>query len=438
MACRIKQIFIGENKIDLLHDGKVYDENLNIFTLLIGNNGCGKTRILKTIASYVTNDSHTYKDGKIVVRQYDELPSRTIVITNTIGDSFPLDNSSNKRFSEMSYVYLGSKPASGGSTKKNLIERAIRIFLENDITEQVISAVKQLFDFVGFDTHITIDYKFSKTFFQTSNLKCKDESNNYCQMFAMLNNYRHSIIFPNKEINSLYVNLQNVNECDWSGSLKSVFPSFQDFKEAIFALRREKYLNVKNATVKIINSDERFNFELASSGEANLLTNLLSLITLVKDNSLILIDEPELSMHPEWQLKYMQLLNIIIGVHSGCHVILATHSPFFVSDLEANSSTVVTLNRGKQPCEINSELLEYSPFAWSVENILLNVFNVPYTRNFYFAERMQNALALLSDHKRDTAKLKQEVEYIKSKYDNMSDNDPLKSVAQILIDYEKI
>ncbi|QRE25160.1 AAA family ATPase, partial [Flavobacterium psychrophilum] len=50
-----------------------------------------------------------------------------------------------------------------------------------------------------------------------------------------------------------------------------------------------------------------FNFSEASSGEANILSTLLSLVPLLKDNSLILIDEPEISLHPLWQSKYMTL-----------------------------------------------------------------------------------------------------------------------------------
>ncbi len=36
--------------------------------------------------------------------------------------------------------------------------------------------------------------------------------------------------------------------------------------------------------------------------------NILGISTEIRDNSLICIDEPELSLHPKWQEKYMKLL----------------------------------------------------------------------------------------------------------------------------------
>ena len=84
-----------------------------------------------------------------------------------------------------------------------------------------------------------------------------------------------------------------------------------------------------------------FNFREASSGEANILSTLISLVPLLKDNSLVLIDEPEISLHPLWQSKYIDLLNKILENVSGCHIIIASHSPFLASDLKPNNSSVV-------------------------------------------------------------------------------------------------
>jgi len=51
----------------------------------------------------------------------------------------------------------------------------------------------------------------------------------------------------------------------------------------------------------------------------------------VKEDGLVLIDEPELSVHVEWQKSFLpDLLAVIEAVHFD--VILATHSPFIVGD----------------------------------------------------------------------------------------------------------
>lgn len=49
-------------------------------------------------------------------------------------------------------------------------------------------------------------------------------------------------------------------------------------------------------------------------------------------SSIILIDEPELSLHPDWQEKIMSLYELVLSDSTGAHpqIIVATHSPFIV------------------------------------------------------------------------------------------------------------
>ena len=117
--------------------------------------------------------------------------------------------------------------------------------------------------------------------------------------------------------------------------------------------------------------NEEFNFGDASSGEANILTTMISLIPLVEDNCCVLIDEPEISLHPSWQYRYIELLTNVFQSFNGCHIIIASHSHFLVSDLPTDNSSVITLN--KIDGLVKSELLPNSTFGWSAEDILLNI-----------------------------------------------------------------
>jgi len=52
----------------------------------------------------------------------------------------------------------------------------------------------------------------------------------------------------------------------------------------------------------------------------------------------LLMDEPDLGLHPEWQRKYIDLMHRTLGVHGvKIQMILATHSPFVISDLPAQN-----------------------------------------------------------------------------------------------------
>lgn len=68
-----------------------------------------------------------------------------------------------------------------------------------------------------------------------------------------------------------------------------------------------------------------------SSGEQHELVLLYDLLFKVKPNTLVLIDEPELSLHISWQKGFMDdLLEIIRLAHFD--VLIATHSPYIVGD----------------------------------------------------------------------------------------------------------
>ncbi|UYO55692.1 AAA family ATPase [Rhodopseudomonas palustris] len=67
-----------------------------------------------------------------------------------------------------------------------------------------------------------------------------------------------------------------------------------------------------------------------SSGEQHQLVLFFELLFELRENALILIDEPELSLHVAWQKKFIADLNRIIALNQ-FDVILATHSPTLVS-----------------------------------------------------------------------------------------------------------
>lgn len=68
-----------------------------------------------------------------------------------------------------------------------------------------------------------------------------------------------------------------------------------------------------------------------SSGEQNELILFYKLIFNSQKNDLILIDEPELSLHISWQNKFIDDIKDIISINK-LSVVIATHSPDIISD----------------------------------------------------------------------------------------------------------
>lgn len=139
---------------------------------------------------------------------------------------------------------------------------------------------------------------------------------------------------------------------------------------------------IKNITLYLYKNGYRYSFDESSSGEKHILYAFLNIARYLKPNSLVLIDEPEISLHPNWQMMYISFLKKVFKKYASCHFIIATHSPYLVSDLNPDSSSLVvlTIEKGVR----SAETLDYSTYAWSTENILYNVFRVRTTRNFYF------------------------------------------------------
>lgn len=68
-----------------------------------------------------------------------------------------------------------------------------------------------------------------------------------------------------------------------------------------------------------------------SSGEQNELILFYKLIFNSQKNDLILIDEPELSLHISWQNKFIEDIKDIISIN-GLSIVIATHSPDIIGE----------------------------------------------------------------------------------------------------------
>ncbi|MCK5795779.1 MAG: AAA family ATPase [Deltaproteobacteria bacterium] len=78
-------------------------------------------------------------------------------------------------------------------------------------------------------------------------------------------------------------------------------------------------------------SGRRLPFDALSSGEQHELVMNYDLLFLVKPNTLVLIDEPELSLHVVWQKAFLNDLLETVDI-ADCDTLLATHSPYIVGD----------------------------------------------------------------------------------------------------------
>lgn len=79
----------------------------------------------------------------------------------------------------------------------------------------------------------------------------------------------------------------------------------------------------------LIDSATRITRHHLSSGEKQLLIILLTVLCQEEKQAVLLLDEPEISMHLRWQYE---LIDIIRHLNPHCQVVIATHSPSIFND----------------------------------------------------------------------------------------------------------
>ncbi len=57
----------------------------------------------------------------------------------------------------------------------------------------------------------------------------------------------------------------------------------------------------------------------------------------IKDNGTIILDEPEIHLHPKWQLLFAELI-VLLHKEFGMHILLNTHSPYFLRAIQVYSA----------------------------------------------------------------------------------------------------
>ena len=56
----------------------------------------------------------------------------------------------------------------------------------------------------------------------------------------------------------------------------------------------------------------------------------------IDENGIIILDEPEIHLHPEWQLKFAEII-VLIQKEFNANILLNTHSPYFLNAIEVYS-----------------------------------------------------------------------------------------------------
>ena len=153
---------------------------------------------------------------------------------------------------------------------------------------------------------------------------------------------------------------------------------------------------------------EEFDINDLSSGEKQLFLRTLSIKMLEPKNSIILIDEPELSLHPKWQQR---IIEVYKKIGENNQIIVATHSPHILGSVSNENIFILYRNEnGKIDAKTGDEL--YSSYGQPVDRVLKDIMGLKSVRTPKINRDIQELRKLVDEDKYDT-------EEFKKKYNNL-------------------
>ncbi|MGT2549043.1 AAA family ATPase [Acinetobacter geminorum] len=297
MNKKIKTVFIK----DLFESTDICWE-LDDVNVLVGKNGSGKSTILQLIKSCVTNDCNydilNVCEGLQIYFENDEITNQLFSpkiiktkITETILES------------EIFKSELKSNILDKEKLDKNLKFNIESALISEKIIEKYLS--KQINE-----NPIKLNVEYISTVDMSAN-----SIFNHTRSDGKVVNFLDSEI--NEELNKL---LNSKKSKENKNKLISVLNN-------MFSDTGKKVKINDNKLSFILKNKKEIELKYLSSGERQIIYIFIKVINASIDDALILMDEPEISLHLSWQEK---LISQIREVNKTSQIIIVTHSPAIV------------------------------------------------------------------------------------------------------------
>lgn len=143
--------------------------------------------------------------------------------------------------------------------------------------------------------------------------------------------------------------------------------------------------------VRLTKQGSSFLVSAASSGERELLTYLFAIFALNVRNAVIIVDEPELHLHPRWQTGLLALFERL-SKSTGNQFVIATHSPTFISPASIQYvSRVYSENQRSNIVRLSSASLPNAKHLFNIVNSENNE-RMFFTDNVVLVEGLQDRM----------------------------------------------
>ena len=361
---KIKNLHIKEFKglRDISINFEKNDEPLPLI-VLAGSNGSGKTRVLESILKYF-QDHLNYKQNNIETGIFYEEKEKNCI-------------------SNVRDFFYGLKNFSYHEVNNPLYEQHIEIKNKLDILPKII--------------YVPTEINFQKM---------NAASTTLVQEYGFINIVNTNLI---KDIPS-YIATKMI-----SAMLKNKNEKVGDVQKKVFNEINEIFENLsidvkvedisqdgRNITLFTNSSGDKFDINELSSGEKQLFLRTLAIKMLNPENSIILIDEPELSLHPKWQQR---IVDVYRKIGKNNQIIIATHSPHILGSVKKENIMLLDKNEdGKIVVRTGDEL--YDSYGQPTDRVLKDIMGLETTRNPKVFKLLEEAGKLVDKNEYESEEFK--------------------------------
>lgn len=341
--------------------------------ILAGENGCGKSFLLSFINSY--NPNTPAKQLGYVLRVEVELTKEDVEVL----------------YNDKLFINVFAKSFSGN------IVTFIHDTIYQDENPRVEYTTKDGTKGLGYVFQFAQNTNLYKTIFSDVEINFSPNqiqhatSNNLDRDFSTSLRSSHNLA---TEITQLLIDineLDNEELAKWVDQHKGLAPIDEVLHKRVRRFTRafdkmfpyKRFVGIDNRNNQKIVLFEEFGKQMGisqlSSGEKQIVFRggflLRNLGTI--NGATVLVDEPELSLHPQWQLKILNFLKSLFTDDSGkqtSQIIVATHSPFILHNNTRANDKVLVMQKNDQGDIKVLDKPEY--YSWTATSTVEDAFNV--------------------------------------------------------------
>lgn len=429
----------------------------NTFTVIVGRNGTGKSRLLRAVVTHLIEDridrNALVRDERInLVRdprsslEFDTPPSHVICVSTSPFDKFPLLRRDRVA---PGYIYLGLRGLPSQNLGLAYMARTVFALIDAAATSPTQArAVASVLEYLDYEGVIHVALHLPPTSFLEELLASEDPGGVLEEYLGRPMLYPGEGLGPLRQLQAMepekfsevidaarrVVPLLTRGRSDVSRGRVDVFVNANGVhiearwpgdSSDLLLLARSGLLRLREVVLSKRGVDRPLKLHEASSGEQAVVMGLLGIGSQIRDGALVCIDEPEVCLHPEWQEKYIELLFNTFRQYRGCHFIIATHSPQIVAQLPSGNCYVMSMEDGSAR--------NASEFAQrSIDFQLAEVFHAPGYRNEYLGRLALNCFARVSKTKKFDKDALQALDSLRRVFATLRADDPLRELIAAL------